>query len=103
MQPGLRLPPRLEPTSDDGAGSEGQNLVHHRTIIREVLEEVREHMACEGRFLYNGQWRTRQEIRALRWQAWKEDFARLIDIALVLLLSLASVALSYGFLRLLLP
>ena len=95
VQPGLRMPPRLERASDDGSCSEGQDLVHARTTIRELLEEVRERMACEGRFLYKGWWRTREEIRTLRRQALKDDFARLRDIALVFLLSLGIVAFAY--------
>ena len=91
------------PTSDDGAGSEERDGAELRDVVREVLEELRERMERDGRFIYEGRWRTREEIRALRWQILKEDLARLRDIVLVLLVSVATVVVAYQFLLFLFP
>lgn len=93
----------MVPTSDDGADSEEWDRADLRAVVREALEELRERMERNGRFLYGGRWRTREEITALRWQALKEDLARLRDIALLLLVSVATVVVAYQFLLFLFP
>lgn len=98
-----QIPLAMVPTSDDGAGSEERDRADLRAVVREALEELRERMERNGRFLYGGRWRTREEIRALRWQALKEDLARLRDIALLLLVSVATVVVAYQFLLFLFP
>lgn len=74
-----------------------------RALVREALEEFRQRMELEGRVLYRGQWRTREEVRWLRWQGGVTELARWRDIALVLLASTVVVAVAYLFLLLLLP
>lgn len=103
VQVRLQMPLRPEPTSYDGSGPEGQNRAAVRAALREALEEVRERMERNGRSLYGGRWRTREEIDALRWQARTQDLARVRDIALILLASIGLVAVAYQLLLLLFP
>ncbi|MFQ5792295.1 MAG: hypothetical protein ACE5JI_17635 [Acidobacteriota bacterium] len=84
-------------------GSQEGDRARVRAILRESLEEVRERMGRDGRFLYRGRWRTREQIRTMQWQGWKEELARLRDIALILVVSAAIVALAYQFLLFLFP
>lgn len=91
---------------DDGGGSEEvrpPDRARVRALAQEVVEELRQGMKREGRVLYRGRWRTREEIRWLQWQARLADLARWRDVALVLLGSAAVVAVAYLFLLLLLP
>lgn len=93
---GVQMLKCLEPSSDDGSGSERQQeRVDVRAAIREALEDVRKGMECEGRFLYGGRWRTREEIRTLRWKARSQDLGHLRDIVFALLFLAGSVALAY--------
>lgn len=99
----LGVASRGAPTSDDGRGSDEMRSEEVRAAVREALEELRERMEREGRFLYWGRWRTREEIRTLGRQARMEELARVRDVGLALLVSLALVAVAYQFLFFLFP
>lgn len=69
-----------------------------RAVVRELLEELRERMERDGRVLYAGRWRTREEMKTLKWQALTAELAWLRDVALILLVSTATVVLAYQLL-----
>ncbi len=90
--------------SDDGEKAKEEERAALRAVVRESLEELRGRMERDGRVLYEGRWRTREEIiGTLKWQTWKEEFAWLRDIALTLLISTAIVVLAYQLLFFLFP
>jgi hypothetical protein len=94
---------RPVPRDDDAGGSTGGDRARVRGLVREVVEEYRQRMLGDGRVLCGGRWRTREEIRWLRWQTRLAALARWRDIALVLCGLAAVVAVAYLFRLFLLP
>lgn len=72
-----------------------------RAALHEALGKLRKRMDQNGRLLYGGRWRTREEIRSLRLRARAKDFAGLLEMMLALVASLGAVFISYQLLILL--